>query len=288
MDRRRSPGVEPRPLQRLAEDNVETFFAEGYLTGLPVFDAQGVRKNLEGLAALQHSLGGRPLLEATYCQERCQPYQFEIASHPVVLDYVEDILGPNFFLWCSHVVSKEPHEKRPFTWHQDVAVAPIAVHQGHALHADLPVSVTVWIALDDADAGNGGLQVIPRSHRQGIIPHIDVVTHYAEDAAPGIPLELIDEKRAITLSLKAGEACMFHDRLFHGSGPNRSARRRAAMVLHYSRTEAQVDAKIWPNMKVRCVRGTDRFHFQPTWQDFERGPIDVFASDGADVPGVTT
>jgi ectoine hydroxylase-related dioxygenase (phytanoyl-CoA dioxygenase family) len=281
VDRRISLGVNPRPLRRLTEAGVETFFAEGYLTRLPVFDNRGVRKNLDGLEELQQLLGGRPLVETTYCQERCHPYQYFIASDPVILDYVEDILGPNFFLWCSHVVCKEPHEKRPYTWHQDVAVAPIAFHEGHSVHADLPVSVTVWVAIDDADAENGALQVIPRSHLRGVVPHIDIVAHYADDPAPGIPPHLLDETQAVTLALKAGEACIFHDRLFHGSGPNLSDRRRAGMALHYSRTEAQVDRTVWPNMKVRCVRGTDRFGFQPTWEHFEPGPIDVFAADDA-------
>lgn len=282
MDRRISTGGNPRPLRQLTENDVETFFAEGYLTGLPVFDARAVRKNLDGLEELKRSLGGKSLVEATYCQERCHPYQYEIASDPVILDYIEDILGPNFFLWCSHVVCKEPHERRPYTWHQDVAVAPIALHEGHSVHPDLPVSVTAWVAIDDADAENGAIQVIPRSHLRGIVPHIDVVALYADDAAPGIPPHLLDESQAVTLSLKAGEACIFHDRLFHGSGPNRSDRRRAGMALHYSRTEAQVDREIWPNMKVRCVRGVDHFGFQPTWEHFEPGPIDVFAADEAD------
>jgi hypothetical protein len=54
------------------------------------------------------------------------------------------------------------------------------------------------------------------------------------------------------------------------------------MALHYSRTEAQVDRNIWPNMKVRYVRGVDQFGFQPTWEHFERGPIDVFVAEEAE------
>jgi ectoine hydroxylase-related dioxygenase (phytanoyl-CoA dioxygenase family) len=141
----------------------------------------------------------------------------------------------------------------------------------------LPVSATVWVAIDEATADNGAVQVIPRSHRRGLVPHVDMVTLYSEDPAPGIHPELLDETEAVTLTLAAGQACIFHDRLFHGSGPNLSKRRRAGMALHYSRTEAEVDLTIWPGMKVRCVRGVDWFGYQPRWELFEPGPIDVFA-----------
>ena len=57
----------------------------------------------------------------------------------------------------SSVVVKPPGESQAVSWHQDNNYWP-SVHG-----TDI---VTVWLAIDDADAGNCAMEVIPGSHRE--------------------------------------------------------------------------------------------------------------------------
>ena len=86
-----------------------------------------------------------------------------IASEPRILDLVEPILGPDFYLWGSQFFSKDPGDPKTTPWHQDAFFWPLAPHN----------SVTVWVAFEDSDADNGAMKVIPGTHRAQHIRHED-------------------------------------------------------------------------------------------------------------------
>jgi len=87
-------------------------------------------------------------------------------------------------------------------------------------------SVTVWIPLQDVDAGNGGIHVVPGSHK--IVPDIAALNAPAffQDFAPA----LVD-KYLQPVPLQAGQALVFCDSLLHWSPPNLSAAPRAAIQI---------------------------------------------------------
>jgi ectoine hydroxylase-related dioxygenase (phytanoyl-CoA dioxygenase family) len=122
-------------------------------------------------------------------------------------------------------------------------------------------SVTVWMALDDADEENGCVEYAVGSHKWRPLLHVagDIATeeggasndgseissfHSADESSyrKGIsaaaslagcdnPLELIE-----TAPVKAGHAIFHHQDAWHGSGPNSSTdRHRRALVGHYIR-----------------------------------------------------
>jgi len=78
-------------------------------------------------------------------------------GNPVILDHVQDILGPNFICWGSHFFCKLAHDPRKVAWHQDAAYWPLTPAR----------TVTVWLAIDDADRGNAAMKFLPGTHRQG-------------------------------------------------------------------------------------------------------------------------
>ena len=43
----------------------------------------------------------------------------EVASHPEILDMVEQVLGPNIILWIARVFCKPSLTGREVPWHQD-------------------------------------------------------------------------------------------------------------------------------------------------------------------------
>ena len=68
----------------------------------------------------------------------------EIALDPVLLDAVEDILGPDILLWNSGYVIKEAQDRHHVSWHQDLTYWGL----------DSDKLVTAWVALTPATPAN--------------------------------------------------------------------------------------------------------------------------------------
>src|SRR5262249_61827351 len=66
----------------------------------------------------------------------------------------------------------------------------------------------------------------------------------------------LDEGKIVTLTLKAGEMSPHHARIVHGSGPNRSARRRIGYSVRYIPTSV---GRQGPRESAGLARGTDRY-----------------------------
>jgi phytanoyl-CoA hydroxylase len=85
--------------------------------------------------------------------------------------------------------------------------------------------VNLVIALDPSNAANGGFEVLGRTH---LGPLVDA-TYDTSATNAG----LFDESRRVLAPLSPGDALLFHPRLAHGSGPNRSERPRRLITLWF-------------------------------------------------------
>lgn len=88
-----------------------------------------------------------------------------------------------------------------------------------------------WVAVDDADAENGGMKVVPGSDRLDIAcpQKADTVTSFTGDYVP-VPEGLT----AVPVDLKAGDVLFFNGSVIHGSTPNTSKDRfRRSFICHY-------------------------------------------------------
>lgn len=91
--------------------------------------------------------------------------------------------------------------------------------------------MAAWIAVDDADEGNGGMMCVPETARLDIAcpersdPALSFTT---EHVAP--PAGLAPEMQ----ELKAGDVLFFNGSVIHGSSPNTSTDRfRRSLIFHY-------------------------------------------------------
>ena len=50
---------------------------------------------------------------------------WDIVTEPRILDYVEDIVGPNIIAWGTHFFCKMPHDGKTVAWHQDSSYWPL-------------------------------------------------------------------------------------------------------------------------------------------------------------------
>jgi phytanoyl-CoA hydroxylase len=110
--------------------------------------------------------------------------------------------------------------------------------KGQALHQDnFYLNVTpgtclaAWISLDDADEENGGMFMVPGSHRLPVLcPHL-------ADMEKSFTVEEVDipaGMEAVQVPLQAGDVLFFNGSVIHGSYPNVSAERfRRAFICHY-------------------------------------------------------
>ncbi len=102
------------------------------------------------------------------------------------------------------------------------------------LHQELELmgllGIAVWIPLVDTDQEIGGLRVVPGSHKLGLQKHL---TRVETKTGYNQVLWEHDEKKIADLTVKKGQAVVFHPFLFHGSMPNKSLKTRWTLVFRF-------------------------------------------------------
>jgi ectoine hydroxylase-related dioxygenase (phytanoyl-CoA dioxygenase family) len=132
---------------------------------------------------------------------------------------LRQLIGPDVCLTHQQFITKMPD--------RDAQRSDVPLHQDNGYGRLEPMTdVTVWVALVDTDESNGGLTLLPGSHRLGLLPH---------DQAGMNPLlrEARVEMRPLAVPLRAGEAVAFSGLTLHGSGPNHSDSARPALFVRY-------------------------------------------------------
>jgi len=206
--------------KHLTDAQISEYRECGFLSPVDVMsesEAAGILAELEEieLSCAQHLAGknrNNPHLVFT-CFDA-------LAFNKIVLDVVEDLLGPDIALWGSVLFIKEPQSSQFVTWHQD------ATYMGMASND----FVTPWIALSPSNVDTGCMAMIPGSHLQNIKPHDDT---YGEDniLTRGQVVRDVDESSAVDLILKPGQMSLHHAQTVHGSKPNTSQQRRVGFAL---------------------------------------------------------
>lgn len=152
----------------------------------------------------------------------------DVARRAVLVDILEDLLGPDIDCFQSQFIFKNPGViGQP--WHQD----------SYYFTFDRQPQVGVWLALSRANVDNGCLWVVPGSHRSGRI--FEHVPDRRPQANLGY-LEIVDQDVSdrIPVVIKPGDVLFFHSGLMHMSTDKFADYRRSAMVYHYSRAKALI------------------------------------------------
>ena len=213
----------PDRAKTLSPAQVDAFNRNGFVRPLKGLDAQetaAARGYFETLLARVRALkDGRNAYTLDGYHNRCRGI-WEIAQHPVILDYVEDLLGPDFVCWSSHYFCKLPGDVKRIPWHQDATYWPVRPTK----------TVTAWLAIDDVGEDNAPMRFLPGSHRHGAI-------RWEPAAGPAVlyqEVKDIDRFGApVANTLRAGELSIHASTLLHGSEPNCSRRRRCGLALRY-------------------------------------------------------
>lgn len=235
----------------LSPAQVEQFRTQGFVHPIRVMSEAQAGELRARLEAYEASSGG-PLKGAfRHKTHLLFAWLADLVHHPVILDAVEDLHGPDLFCWSSSFFIKEPRNPAFVSWHQD------STYWG----LNKTDVVTAWIALSPSTKANGAMEVIPGTHLLSQVPHRDT---FAKDnmltRGQEVAVE-VDATKAVTIELQPGEISLHHVLLVHGSAPNPSPVRRIGFAARYIPTS--VKQLSGERDSATLVRGRDAFgHFE--------------------------
>jgi len=210
-------------MHRLDARAVQYYRENGYtLFHQPVFSAPQFTRLSALFEQLLAARGGKRMDELDTPHFAC-PELLDFLMDDAVLDLVEPILGPDFGLWSSHFICKEPRIGRATPWHEDSSYWNGRFDRFDGI-------VTVWLAIDKVDAANGAMKVIPSTHHNGFSEYEQVGK---ENNLFATRAKGVDEAKAVTFDLAPNECSLHDSRIIHGADANTSDRRRAGYTMRY-------------------------------------------------------
>ena len=222
----------------LSPDQVARFHTEGFLNaGRVISDEEADLLAAEVLRVIElraekrlpqpvllHQFGNKetPIWQIVNICDASPPFM-KLVHNRLVAEAAQQVLGADEVrLWHDQIQYKVAQKGGVNHWHQDSPYWPSLAPKDQ--------QVTCWIALDDADADNGCMSMVPGSHAWGNrIKYLESIKDFA-----AMPTE--HEGQAVKVQLapvKKGHLHMHHSLTWHGSGPNTSGRPRRAIALHY-------------------------------------------------------
>lgn len=204
----------------LTQQQVEQYRQQGFLSPIDVMSEEEASRYAQQLQAAEVEYPQELNAENRNNPHLAFGFLDQLAHHPVILDAVEDLIGPDFALWGSVLFIKEPETRYYVSWHQDATYVGISPHD----------YVTPWLALTPSDRETGCMSMIPGSHRDDIQPHLETF-HDDNILTRGQAIQEVDESVAVDLILRPGQMSLHHCRVIHGSQPNRSKQRRVGFAL---------------------------------------------------------
>ena len=158
-----------------------------------------------------------------------------LVKHPLFLEICARQYGPHapISIFRAMVMNKPAGQGTVLPWHQD---------GGNVWALDRDPLVTIWVALDPATRANGCLEVIPGTHRLGLL------SLYGSTVAEEHVRVHCPPERVLPLEVEAGHAVLLHNWLIHRSGVNPTSVPRRAFTVCYmdGRTQSVLTGNFFP------------------------------------------
>jgi chlorinating enzyme len=209
--------VMPRVLTKL---QIEQYHDQGFICPIRVISEQEALSIKDELEQVEKEFPEEINSESRNNLHLSFAFLDALAHNKIIVDAIEDLIGPDISLWASVMFIKEPSSKQYVSWHQD------ATYMGLD-SLDFP---TPWIALSPSNIETGCMTMIAGSHKTKIQNHKDT---FAENniLTRGQVIQDVDESKAVDLILQPGEMSIHHGAVIHGSQPNNSNQRRIGFSL---------------------------------------------------------
>ncbi len=167
------------------------------------------------------------------------PTVASLADSPKLMNLLQYCLGVPCFAVRSIFFDKTGHSNWLVPWHQDLSIAvkncveitgygPWSIKDGiHHVQPPtgvLETMVTLRLHLDDCDASNGALRVIPGSHRLGRLSASEIA-------------EVRRQSGEVTVSARVGDALVMRPLLLHASSEAVKSGHRRVVHLEFATSE---------------------------------------------------
>ena len=247
----------------LTPEQIAFYERDGYLFPFDAFSAETAAELYQTLLDFEEEIGQDPLNVLRIKAHLVAPFVSEIARTPGILDVVEDLMGPDIKLYLSALWAKKANDPKFVSWHQDSTYFGLDPHE----------EVTVWVALTPSTAESGCVRVLPGSHRQPDMQHVET-RDPLNLLSRGQAIMGIDEADAVNMELQPGQFSVHHERMVHGSPPNGSALPRIGVSFMF--IPCHVKSTIG-RKGATMLRGEDRFG---NWDEdplprFNQDPVSV-------------
>ncbi len=204
----------------LTKSQIEQYHDEGFISPVRVISQQEAHLIKQELEMVEAEFPEEINAESRNNLHLSFAFLDALAHNEIIVDAMEDLIGPNISLWASVMFIKEPSSKHYVSWHQD------ATYMG----LDSLNFPTPWVALSPSNKETGCMTMIAGSHKTKIQEHEDT---FAENniLTRGQVIKNVDESKAVDLILEPGEMSIHHGAVIHGSQPNSSTHRRIGFSL---------------------------------------------------------
>jgi len=233
----------------------ETYDRDGYAIARQLFSAEEVediKETFENIHRYEiskaHDDGIRDPNDPLFQYPRIvHPHRFNaVARHYM--------LHPGVQMCLRVLFDEEPVATQSMYYFKPPGARGQAMHQDNLyLLVDPGTCLAAWTAIDGADRENGGMMLVPGSHRGNILCQEkgDITTSFSSNITR-IPKGL----KAAQEPMEPGDTLFFGGSVIHGSGPNRSKDRfRRSFIGHYAAGSLEKISKFYlPLVK---MDGTD-------------------------------
>ncbi len=176
-----------------------------------------------GAPESEGSLGGSTIRRLLHAYDRDPEFQ-GCAQHPAILAAIKTLLSAQkVFLTPNHhncVMTKQPEFSSQTNWHRDTRY----------WHFNNKYLINAWYALGDESADNGGMLVLPGSHRWDVDANVLDEAQFLIEDHPSNQARL---SLAEQVDLQAGDCLLFSAHCFHAAGANRTKQSKYSLVFTY-------------------------------------------------------
>ena len=229
----------------LPSDQAERYRRNGAVFPLQVLSEAEANHFAQQSDELEQQLGGKPRTVEVRQMHLHFEWAYRLATNPLILDAVEQILGPNLMIWATELFAKHPMDANvSINWHRDQPYMGLSPEH----------ITTAWVSLCHSNAENGCMRVIP------IVEDPNYPRDWSNDSEQLRPNEVpANLEKAIDVILDPGQMSLHNPMVLHGSVANLSQNKRIGFVIRFVRPDARPRTDGIPAI---LVRGQDNFgHF---------------------------
>jgi ectoine hydroxylase-related dioxygenase (phytanoyl-CoA dioxygenase family) len=207
-----------------------SFAEDGFLVVRAALDSEMVERLLSEADRLTAAFLNKPVIEGKPEYNHLdlrrgllkEKALFALVSHSPTVSLVVQLLSPNIHLHSTTIICKRPEtfDAPSFRrgWHRDIRMARDFGHE------NLPLAgIKICYCLTDFSEPESGMTLMARGTHLRTAP-----LRIPKGAVDPIDVEVCD------LQLKAGDALLFENRIFHTAAPNRSQRTSKVVIYGYA------------------------------------------------------